>query len=136
MVALVLLPGMDGTAVLLTEFAASFGQGVNVISVSYPTDRVLGYAELTQIARESLSPDEPFVLLGESFSGPIAISLAASAPPGLLGLVLCCTFARSPLRLSSVVRQVLRMLPACAIPQSLLGFFCWGGFHPRPCVQR
>ena len=128
MVALVLLPGMDGTASLLTEFAAAFGPGVHVVTVSYPGDRVLGYAELEHIARESLPSDEPFVLLGESFSGPIAISLAASAPPGLLGLVLCCTFARSPLRPRCVFRSVLRMIPARAIPQSLAGYFLFGRF--------
>jgi pimeloyl-ACP methyl ester carboxylesterase len=45
-------------------------------------------------------PDEPFVLLGESFSSPLSIMIAAARPPGLCGLILCSAFARNPLWLA------------------------------------
>jgi pimeloyl-ACP methyl ester carboxylesterase len=45
-----------------------------------------------------LPRDEPYVLVGESFSGPLAIRLAAQLLPGLCGLVLVVTFARNPIR--------------------------------------
>src|SRR5262249_40332987 len=49
---------------------------------------------------------------GESFSGPIAISLAEQAPRGLVGLILSSTFASNPRpRLSSVLRPLLPYLP-------------------------
>src|SRR5512146_2059759 len=96
MVALVLLPGLDGTGLLFSDFAASFGPDVKIIVVSYPTDAAIGYSELESIARSFLPNDQPFFLLGESFSGPIAISIAASPPSGQLGLILRCSFARSP----------------------------------------
>lgn len=36
------------------------------------------------------------MLVAESFSGPIGIALASETLPGLRGLVLCSTFARTP----------------------------------------
>ncbi|MBL8941444.1 MAG: hypothetical protein JNM69_43260, partial [Archangium sp.] len=36
-------------------------------------------------------PDEPFVLVAESFSGPLAISLAARRPAALRALILIAT---------------------------------------------
>lgn len=128
MVTLVLLPGLDGTASLFAEFAAALGPEFEVISVAYPVDVPLGYSELEQIARAALPPDKPFVLLGESFSGPIAIAVAASAPPGLVGLVLCCSFARNPLPVFSIAQGLVRLLPVRAVPPSVLRFFLLGRF--------
>ena len=76
---------MDGSGSLFVEFIASLGLGVEAIVVSYPTDRPLGYPELETLVRAALPTQRPFVLVGESFSGPIAISLAASSPVGLGG---------------------------------------------------
>jgi pimeloyl-ACP methyl ester carboxylesterase len=44
-----------------------------------------------------LLPRRRFVLLAESFSGPIAIRLAAERPRGLAALVLAATFLHRPL---------------------------------------
>lgn len=128
MVSIVLLPGLDGTGSLFAEFASALGPDFEVISVPYPTEVALGYSELEQIARAALPKDKPFVLLGESFSGPIAISIAASAPVGLLGLVLCCSFARNPLPILAPARSLVRLLPVRAVPPSLLRFFLLGRF--------
>jgi len=135
MVALVLLPGLDGTGLLFANFAASFGPDVKIIVVSYPTDTSLGYTELEPIARSFLPIDQPYFLLGESFSGPIAISIAASRPPGLLGLVLCCSFARSPRPALAVFRPLLPAVPVAALPLALLSFFVLGRFS-SPALRR
>ena len=127
-VALVLLPGLDGTGLLFANFAARFGLDVKIIVVSYPSDAALAYSELEPIARSLLPKDLPFFLLGESFSGPIAISIAASRPPGLLGLILCCSFARSPRPSLSVFRPLLPVAPVAALPLALLSFFVLGRF--------
>jgi len=127
-VALVLLPGLDGTGLLFANFAASFGSDVKIIVVSYPSDAAHGYSELETITRSFLPRDLPFFLLGESFSGPIAISIAASHPPGLLGLILCCSFARSPRPSLSMFRPFLPVAPVAALPVALLSFFVLGRF--------
>jgi pimeloyl-ACP methyl ester carboxylesterase len=93
MIALVLLPGMDGTGQLFDDLVAALGPGVETVVVSYPPDPALDYAQLEIIARSNLPPYQPFVLLGESFSGPIAVSIAASAPQNLRGLILCCSLS-------------------------------------------
>jgi len=115
---------MDGSGEFFAEFAAALSPEVEPIVVSYPAAE-LGYGELTAHARKSL-PDRPYVLVGESFSGPIAISIAASAPPGLLGVVLVCSFARSPLpwfsRLLPFAPPVWRM-PQSIVARVLLGRF-------------
>jgi pimeloyl-[acyl-carrier protein] methyl ester esterase len=111
MVAIVLLPGMDGTGKMFAEFSSGLGERFRPIVVSYPEDQPLGYGELEARVRVVLPKDEPFVLLAESFSGPIAISLAASKPSGLIGLILCCTFARNPLPLLGPFKSIVNVLP-------------------------
>jgi pimeloyl-[acyl-carrier protein] methyl ester esterase len=86
---------MDGSGEFFAPFAAELAPEIESKVVSYPASEI-GYGELAAHARKAL-PDRPYILVGESFSGPVAIALAASAPPGLRGVVLVCSFARSPL---------------------------------------
>jgi pimeloyl-ACP methyl ester carboxylesterase len=127
-VAVVLLPGMDGSGVLLDEFVSELHS--QSIVVSYPTDQPLGYAELEQYVRSRLPLDEPFVLLAESFSGPLAIVLAANPPPKLLALVLVCTFARLPVP-PFTLRWVkpIELLPLWRTPISLASRLLFGRFR-------
>lgn len=92
----VLLPGMDGSGELFTPFVEALGPSIDARVLRYPADQPLGYAALTARVREALPADRPYVLLAESFSGPIGVEIAAQAPPGMMGLVLCSTFARNP----------------------------------------
>ncbi|WP_057970772.1 alpha/beta fold hydrolase [Lysobacter antibioticus] len=92
----IVLPGMDGTGELLSDFVAAMAPEFATEVIAYPRDRPLGYDELVARVRPQLPTDEPYLLIGESFSGPIAIRLAASKPPSLAGLVLCASFARAP----------------------------------------
>jgi pimeloyl-ACP methyl ester carboxylesterase len=56
---------------------------------------------------EALPRDgEPFVILGESFSGPLAAMAAATRPAGLAGLILCATFLTPPW---PMVRPIIRL---------------------------
>lgn len=122
---LVLLPGMDGSGELFADFIAALGDAVVPLVVAYPPDRPLDYAALTAFASRSL-PDRPFVLLGESFSGPVAIALAAAHPPGLAGLILCCTFARNPTPVFSPFKRFLGALPVSASLTGLAAPFLLG----------
>ena len=95
---LVLLPGMDGTGRLFADFVAALGDGFHTVVVSYPRDRSLSYAELEQLVSSANALSEPFVLLAESFSTPVAVRCAASASENLKALVLCAGFVSSPAR--------------------------------------
>lgn len=93
-----LLPGLDGTGELFGPLLAELPDWIHPIVVSYPRDRELGYAELLPLAASFLPNDVPFAILGESFSGPLAIMLAAGRPAGLKGVILCATFVKKPFR--------------------------------------
>jgi len=123
---LVLLPGMDGTGDLFAPLVQSLADDMSVQVVRYPADRPADYDALTAYARTQLPKGIPIVLLGESFSGPIAIRLAAEAPANLRGLVLCCSFARNPQPALSWLRGLAPWLPIRAMPTWLMALFLLG----------
>ncbi|QWT19428.1 lysophospholipase [Bacillus sp. NP157] len=95
MVELVMIPGMDGTGRLFDPLRAALPAGFRTHVIPYAEHGACSYAELAQRMRASL-PTTPYVLLGESFGGPLAILLAAQRPAGMRGLVLAATFAACP----------------------------------------
>lgn len=99
---------------------------IRLQSFSYPPDRPLGYAALEALARSQLPVSVPFVLLGESFSGPIALSIAANPPPNFVGLVLSTTFAKSPVPLLSPFSAFTHIAPVRALPSFLLSWLLLG----------
>jgi pimeloyl-ACP methyl ester carboxylesterase len=70
---------------------------INPILVSYPPDRHLTYDQLLPLVLVMLPPTEPFILFGESFSGPLALMVASYRPKNLLGVILCATFVSRPI---------------------------------------
>jgi pimeloyl-[acyl-carrier protein] methyl ester esterase len=119
---IVILPGMDGTGELLRALADQLALHRPVQLLAYPSDQPLNYAQLTTYVAER-APDRPFVILGESFSGPIAIEVAAT-DPRVMGLVLASSFARHPLpaRFAAFTRLLdLRWLPKRIIATALMG---------------
>jgi pimeloyl-ACP methyl ester carboxylesterase len=100
---------MDGTGDLFARFVDEVGLKTQV--VRYPTTRILGYEDLENLVISELPSDEPYVLLGESFSGPIAIAIAARRPPLLRGVVLCCSFATNPRPALAPLRVLVKWLP-------------------------
>lgn len=135
MTALVLLPGLDGTGRMFRDFVAALGSGIDPVVVSYPPDPFLGYAQLASIVRSSLPPDRPFHLLAESFSGPVGIAIASEQPLGLRGLILSCSFARSPLPVLSLFHSLIGRIPPSAIPRQALSYFTFGGHAPPARVD-
>lgn len=120
MLTIVLLPGMDGTGNLFAPLIEALKDEIEITVVRYPTHEPLGYSELEAIARRALPASGQFILLGESFSGPIAISIAESRPEGLVGLVLCCTFVRNPRPALSAIGGLASHLPIKLAPTALI----------------
>ncbi|MCH8618685.1 alpha/beta hydrolase [Undibacterium sp. TS12] len=125
---IVLLPGMDGTGTLYGDLQDALAGKGKLIVARYPPDQVLDYAALEQVARSYLPVDEDYVLLGESFSGPIAISIAASRPERLQALVLCATFASNPHSILSRLRYVVPYLPVKLAHTRIASYFLLGRF--------
>lgn len=137
----VVLPGMDGTGALLDDFIAAMGPRFDTQVIAYPRDRTLGYAELAAFVHPRLPSDRPYLLLGESFSGPVAIALSAQRPPHLAGLVLCASFARAPRPPWSpwsaamlprwATKLPLSRVPIRLIAQAMLGRWSDARWHAR-----
>jgi pimeloyl-ACP methyl ester carboxylesterase len=96
---LLLLPGLDGTGKLFDPLILNLPAWIKPIVVSYPQDKPYGYQELKAIVSGSLPVNDDFVILGESFSGPLAVMAAAGKPKGLRGLILCASFVKKPFKL-------------------------------------
>jgi pimeloyl-ACP methyl ester carboxylesterase len=97
-VSIVLLPGLDGTGRLFEPLLRHLPQWINPVVVSYPKDQPYGYQDLIKIVNQRLPEDDDFIILGESFSGPLSIMIASQRPKRLKGLILCATFAKNPFR--------------------------------------
>ncbi|HYH09857.1 MAG TPA: alpha/beta fold hydrolase [Thermoanaerobaculia bacterium] len=101
MTTIVLLPGMDGTGELFRAFLACAPATLQPLVVPLP--HAGSYEEL--LARIGLPDDEELVLLGESFSGPLALRLAEREGGRVSAVILCNSFVRAP------YPGVLRWLP-------------------------
>ena len=134
--ALVLLPGLDGTGKLFGEFLQALDLGVSTHVVAYPPDIPLGYDELEPLVRAALPTRGRFVLLGESFSGPLAIRIAADPPPALKGLILCVTFASNPYPRLAWARGLAAFLPLKSLPRWLRAPLMWGSASPSKAPRQ
>lgn len=128
MIRFVLLPGMDGTGDLFGPFLQALPKGIETTIVRYPRNEELGWADLLRLVENAVPAGEPYCLVAESFSGPIAIECAAGQPPGLKALVLCTSFCSNPLRrglrrLTRFARPRLfkRRMPRTFVRRLLLG---------------
>jgi pimeloyl-ACP methyl ester carboxylesterase len=91
---LILLPGMHGTSELFSALLKCAPPQIECIPIDYPVSQRLGYEQLLERIERQIPWDRSIFLLGESFSGPLAIRYAARHPDRVRGLILCVTFAR------------------------------------------
>ena len=94
---LVLLPGLDGTGDLMRWFLAALPPTIEPMVMTLPDGTDGSYDALAAHVARRLPRKRPFVLLGESFSGPLALRLAARRPKGLVAVVLVATFVVQPI---------------------------------------
>jgi pimeloyl-ACP methyl ester carboxylesterase len=125
---LVFLPGLDGTGLSYGPLGEAMPENTRVTVVTYPTGQKLSFAELVQYAYEQLPRNKPLVLLAESFSGPITISLTASFPSHIKGIIFCATFMKfmRPFLLGPTKYIPLALLLRKPIPDFLLYFLVGG----------
>src|SRR5688572_22228863 len=122
---IVLLPGLDGTGKLFAPLLGALEPEFECQVVSYP-DSLTDYAAHEAHVRAVLPKDRPFMVLGESFSGPIAVRLGANPPPSLAGIILSASFLRSPHAWLGIFRIGLRLLPKRRPPMFIGEFFLLG----------
>ncbi|GLH72685.1 hypothetical protein GETHLI_11870 [Geothrix limicola] len=130
---LILLPGLDGTGRMFEPFLSAL-EDFDARVVRYPA-ALVSYPACIHFVRTHLPKDRPFLLLGESFSGPVALALAAERPEGLVALVLCGSFARNPRPGLSWLAGLLGLLPARRLPMWLLRFLLLGRWATTPLMD-
>jgi pimeloyl-[acyl-carrier protein] methyl ester esterase len=114
---------MDGTGLLVQPLLAALPDSLSPIVLRYPGDRPLTYEELLPIVMATIARHGRFVLLGESFSGPLAVMIASTRPAGLAGLILCASFVTAPRRFIRPLVQAFARAPLFAsyLPYKRLG---------------
>ena len=123
----VLLPGLDGTGILFKPFIEVLSSEIKVQVISYPTDKKLSYPELVDFVLSKL-PNEDFILVGESFSGPIAYQVALNKPEHLLSVVFVATFLTAPKKKLLNLTKILptKLFLKMPIPNVLVKNYLFG----------
>lgn len=97
MTTLILLPGLNGTNTLFQGFIAAAPEDAKCIAIEYPKQACKTYSELIDQVEKAVEDIEgDFIILGESFSGPIAVEIAAKKPAGLKAVILAASFVQPP----------------------------------------
>lgn len=94
---LVLLPGIDGTGLLFEPLVEALPPEFETRIVTFSNDEPEGYEALVPVVQAALPRQGSFLIVAESFSGPLALMVAHERPHGLLGVVLSATFVKNPL---------------------------------------
>ncbi len=101
---LLLLPGIDGTELFFGPLLAALPPWIRPQVVTYPMSGGNGYADLLPLVETSAAATPDFFVLGWSFSGPLALMLAARQPRRTRGVILCSSFVRPPLHVPAWLR--------------------------------
>ena len=105
---LVLLPGLDGTGLVFEPLLKQLPATIEPLVVRYPGDKPMSFQGHIDFVKACLPEGRPFVLLAESFSGPIGLQLLANPPANLAAVILVATFARYP---KPFLLDLARLLP-------------------------
>src|ERR1051325_382243 len=101
---LLFLPGLDGTEVFLEPLVKALPESVRSRVVCFPTRGSNRYEDLLEITRQSVRGIDEYYVAAWSFSGPLALMLAAAEPNKVRGIILFSSFVRAPLRFLTVFR--------------------------------
>lgn len=116
---IVLVPGLDGTALLFYRQIPLLAKRFNVVAFPLPNSSAHSMDDLVEDVHQLVSEvaSERVVLFGESFGGALSMSYALAHPDRLAGLVILNSFPciRTRFRLR-VAPLALRMFPWAAMP--------------------
>lgn len=114
-VTLILLPGLDGTGRLFDAFIRARPSLATQI-VAYPNDCAHNVEALADLVQAALPGSGPIVLLGESFSGHVALEVAAREASRTLGVVFVASFIRNPTFVPPLLAELLPDLAFAVTP--------------------
>lgn len=132
---IVLLPGLDGTGNLFSSLLHFLPAG-EVTVIALPDFGEQTYDALADYCQDKM-PNEPYILVAESFSGPIGIKLAAKDSGLMKRLVLVATFASPPKPIVSKLCSFLPIKSLVRLPLSgvVLRMLFLGFSTPRQILE-
>ena len=134
---IVLLPGMDGTGELFGPLLEKLPLTIKCTVISYENDKKQSYQELIEYVRNLLPTNEDYIIVAESFSGPIAFELAKNNDPNLKSIIFVASFLNSPNPLLSVVNWFpLSILFRAPIPTKIIKMYLLGEDISNDAISR
>ena len=124
---LVLLPGMNGTGLMFRPFI-DIANNYSIDVINYPNETSKKYSELIAFVKDRLPREEKFVIIAESFSGPIAYGLMKDEISNLKAVIFIASFLLNP---RPFLLSIQRVLPASLlfrlpIPTSFIRIYMLG----------
>lgn len=123
---LLLLPGLDGTDIFFQPLLRALPPDVQPRVVSYPASLPQDYASLLALVQREMADLPHCHVLGWSFSGPLALLLAAAEPHKVRSVILAASFVRAPNRVAARLRFAL-VAPV---------IWCWRAARRLPLLLR
>lgn len=111
----IMMPGIDGTGTMFGPLIETLPDWLLPKVISYPRQDILSYRALADYVASFLPKDSPYIIIAESFSGPLALMVSERADPNLKAIVLCATFVTNP-------RPWLARLAPLLLHEWLFGF--------------
>jgi pimeloyl-ACP methyl ester carboxylesterase len=139
------MPGLDGSGVLFSGLERAAPPELSLSVLRYPDEGPQDYPALhARLAPELAARRAPYVLVAESFAGPLALRIAADHPPGLEAVVLVNSFVAAPLetRAAALASRALAAFGTPLLgrigppPPALLRRFMLGDDAPEPLVEQ
>jgi len=128
---------MDGTGHLFEPLLHELQGEVDCYVISYPQNDCLDYKQLEVFVLDKLPKEDDFVLLAESFSGPIGYGLAKRNLVNMKGIIFVATFLKSPGQfLANLVRLMpLSLVLVLPIPSFIIKQLFFGKNPDKHCVS-
>ena len=127
---------MDGTGILFSLLIDLLPAFVQAKIVTYSTAEKQTYDELIQEIKLKL-PVVPFILLAESFAGPIAHELSLDKNIPIEKVILVASFLSSPRpKLSGIAELApLKIFLSLQMPRAFIRYFCFGQYVDNKLVS-
>jgi len=109
---------MDGTGNLFSPLLQALSE-FDLEVISLPESGSQDYASLTMYVKEKL-PDCDFILVAESFSGPIGARLAKEGIKNMKGIIFIATFLSAPNKFLIAMARVLPLKLLTSLPLAKL----------------
>jgi pimeloyl-[acyl-carrier protein] methyl ester esterase len=132
---LILLPGLHGTHHLFRPLLGVIPCHIRTRLIEHPTDQCCSYRELFRRLEGELQNESSLILLGESFSGPLALQYAARHPGKVEAVILCASFAGPPVPALLCYLATPLIWLRCPIPGIAIRTFLCGFRAPASLVR-